>query len=157
MNEIDSSKEKLVSAYGHELILDLHGCNPETFTRDHLDRYFTELCDLIDMEKCQVHFWDDVGVPPGERQTSPKTKGTSAGMLHPHQHHRRPHPRRPWGGLCEHLFLQGIRPRGGGEVYRGMVRGRSVQTHVHKAHVTDYGGARKRRSDFRCSINAEET
>ena len=78
MNEIDSSKEKLVSAYGHELILDLHGCNPETFTRDHLDRYFTELCDLIDMEKCQVHFWDDMGVPPEERQTSPLTKGTSA-------------------------------------------------------------------------------
>ncbi len=78
MNEIDSSKEKLVSAYGHELILDLHGCNPETFTRDHLDRYFTELCDLIDMEKCQVHYWDDVGVPPEERQTSPLTKGTSA-------------------------------------------------------------------------------
>ena len=81
MNEIDSSKEKLVSAYGHELILDLHGCNPETFTRDHLDRYFTELCELIDMEKC-----------------------------HPHQRHRGPHPRRPWGGLCEHFFLQGIRP-----------------------------------------------
>ena len=78
MNEIDSSKEKLVSAYGHELILDLHGCNPETFTRDHLDRYFTELCELIDMEKCQVHFWDDVDVPPEERQTSPLTKGTSA-------------------------------------------------------------------------------
>ena len=30
------------------------------------------------MEKCQVHYWDDVGVPPEERQTSPLTKGTSA-------------------------------------------------------------------------------
>ena len=64
--------------YGFELILDLHGCSPETFTRDHLDLYFTRLCALIDMEKCEVHFWDDVGVPPEERQTSPHTKGTSA-------------------------------------------------------------------------------
>lgn len=67
-----------MTAYGQELILDLHGCNPATFTRDHLDRFFTELCDLIDMEKCEVHFWDDVGVPVEEQQTSPQTKGTSA-------------------------------------------------------------------------------
>ena len=64
--------------YGAELILDLHGCNPGTFTRASLDDYFTKLCDLIDMEKCDVHFWDDVGVPEDERQTSPQTKGTSA-------------------------------------------------------------------------------
>ena len=30
------------------------------------------------MEKCEVHFWDDVGVPVEEQQTSPHTKGTSA-------------------------------------------------------------------------------
>ena len=30
------------------------------------------------MVKCDVHFWDDVGVPPEERQISPQTKGTSA-------------------------------------------------------------------------------
>ena len=64
--------------YGWELILDLHGCDPRTFTRERLDRYFSRLCDVIDMEKCEVHFWDDVGVPPEERQTSPRTKGTSA-------------------------------------------------------------------------------
>jgi len=66
------------TAYGFELILDVHGCNPDTFTRDYLDDYFTRLCDLIDMEKCEVHFWDDVGVPVEEQQTSPHTKGTSA-------------------------------------------------------------------------------
>lgn len=66
------------SPYGFELILDLHSCNPATFTRDHLSRYFTELCDLIHMKMCEVHFWDDLGVPPEERQTSPMTKGTSA-------------------------------------------------------------------------------
>ena len=64
--------------YGYELILDLHGCDPNKFTRKSLDSFFSELCDLIEMEKCKVHFWDDVGVHPEEQQTDPRTKGTSA-------------------------------------------------------------------------------
>ena len=76
--QIEKHGRKGLLSYGWELILDLHECNPAKFTRDHLECYFTELCDLIDMEKCEVHFWDDVGVPPEERQTSPHTKGTSA-------------------------------------------------------------------------------
>lgn len=65
-------------AYGFELLLDLHGCNAELFSRAHIDQYFTDLCKLIGMEKCDVHFWDDFGVPEEERQTLPHTKGTSA-------------------------------------------------------------------------------
>ncbi len=64
--------------YGYELVLDLHDCNAEKFNRADIDRYFTELCRRISMEKCEVHFWDDIGVPPDERQTLPHTKGTSA-------------------------------------------------------------------------------
>ena len=64
--------------YGYELVLDLHDCNSEKFNRADIDRYFTELCRRISMEKCEVHFWDDVGVPTDERQTSAQTKGTSA-------------------------------------------------------------------------------
>ena len=30
------------------------------------------------MEKCEVHFWDDVGVPEEDQQTLAHTKGTSA-------------------------------------------------------------------------------
>ena len=30
------------------------------------------------MERCELYFWDDVGVPKEEQQTSPHTKGTSA-------------------------------------------------------------------------------
>ncbi len=30
------------------------------------------------MEPCELHFWDDLGVPEEEQQTNPKTKGTSA-------------------------------------------------------------------------------
>lgn len=78
MNKIEKAERQEVAAYGYELILDLHGCDPATFTRDYLDRYFTGLCALIDMEKCEVHFWDDVDVPPEEHQTTPHTKGTSA-------------------------------------------------------------------------------
>ncbi len=64
--------------YGKELILDLHNCDPSTFNRKSITSYFERLCDLIDMETCDLHFWDDVGVPENEQQTDPKTKGTSA-------------------------------------------------------------------------------
>ena len=64
--------------YGFELVLDLQGCNVELFNREYLDEYFTALCDLIKMEKCEVYFWDDLGVPEEEQQTLPYTKGTSA-------------------------------------------------------------------------------
>jgi S-adenosylmethionine/arginine decarboxylase-like enzyme len=64
--------------YGLELALDLHGCDVAMFSRVSIDNYFTQLCGLIDMEKCEVHFWDDVGVLPEEQQTLPHTKGTSA-------------------------------------------------------------------------------
>ena len=64
--------------YGQELILDLHECDATLFTRQSIEQFCSELCDLIDMERSDLHFWDDVGVPEEERQTSPKTKGTSA-------------------------------------------------------------------------------
>ena len=66
------------SAYGSELILDLHGCDVGSFNRQSIERFCARLCDVIDMERCDLYFWDDVGVPEEERQTDPKTKGTSA-------------------------------------------------------------------------------
>ena len=65
-------------AYGLELILDLHDCDASQFTRSAIEGFFIELCELIDMERCNLYFWDDVGVPEEGRQTDPKTKGTSA-------------------------------------------------------------------------------
>ncbi len=65
-------------AYGLELILDLHDCDASRFTRKAIEQYCVALCELIDMERCDLHFWDDVGVPDDEKQTDPKTKGTSA-------------------------------------------------------------------------------
>lgn len=64
--------------YGIELVLDLHGCDVSSFTRSSLRKYFAALCKAIDMERCDLHFWDDHGVPVEEQQTSPHTKGTSA-------------------------------------------------------------------------------
>ena len=64
--------------YGLELILDLHNCDGSRFTRPSIEAFFRELCELIDMKRCDLHFWDDVGVLSGEQQTDPKTKGTSA-------------------------------------------------------------------------------
>lgn len=64
--------------YGQELLLDLHDCDPGRFTRREIEQFCEELCELVDMERCELHFWDDVGVPEEERQTDPKTKGTSA-------------------------------------------------------------------------------
>lgn len=80
MNMIDKVTTQETAPYGFELILDLHACDRATFTRSHLHQYFTKLCQLIDMEKCEVyvHYWDDVGVPVKDQQTSPHTKGTSA-------------------------------------------------------------------------------
>ncbi len=64
--------------YGYELIMDLHGCDASKFNRTSLDNYFEEVCKAIDMKRCELYFWDDVGLPPEERQTLPHTKGTSA-------------------------------------------------------------------------------
>ena len=70
--------ERGAEGYGKELILDLHNCQVGRFARESIAQYFVELCELIGMERCDLHFWDDVGVPEGERQTHAKTKGTSA-------------------------------------------------------------------------------
>ena len=69
---------KTEKSYGFELIIDLHGCNVLTFSRKSLRCYFKKLCKAIDMQRCKLCFWDDVGVPEEEKQTSPHTKGTSA-------------------------------------------------------------------------------
>ena len=70
--------KKTKNNYGTELIIDLHDCDSAKFTRKHLKRYFVELCDLIDMERCKLSWFDDHGVHPDEQQTEPHLKGTTA-------------------------------------------------------------------------------
>ncbi len=64
--------------YGQELIIDMKGCNISRFNRESLKQYFEQLCNLINMERCELYFWDDEGVPEEEKQTQPHTKGISA-------------------------------------------------------------------------------
>lgn len=66
-----------LAGFGKELVLDLHECDPSTFTRKSIGKYLKEVCDLIDMERCEMYWWDDVGVPVEEQQTEPHLKGTS--------------------------------------------------------------------------------
>ena len=68
----------MTQPYGQELILDIHNCDPDRFNRITIKNYFKDLCELIDMQRCDLHFWDDVGVPEEEKQTEPHLKGTSA-------------------------------------------------------------------------------
>lgn len=65
-------------SYGAELIIDLKDCDVSKFTREEITVYMEGLCDLIDMERCDLHFWDDFDVPEGEKETEPHLKGTSA-------------------------------------------------------------------------------
>ena len=67
-----------LTTYGKELILDIHECDPRSFTRESIEQYFKELCDLINMERCELYWWDDHEVPGNEKQTEPRLKGTSA-------------------------------------------------------------------------------
>ena len=64
--------------YGKELIIDLHDCNSTLFTRKHIKNYFIKVCNLIDMERCKLVWWDDLYTPEGEKETEPHLVGTSA-------------------------------------------------------------------------------
>ena len=67
-----------MKTYGKELILDLHSCDSSTFNRTSIRKFFKEMCDLIEMERCELYFWDDYEVPVEEQETEPHLKGTTA-------------------------------------------------------------------------------
>ncbi len=67
-----------MSNYGAELILDMHDCNPNKFTRENIKEFFDALCERIDMEPEDLHFWDDLNTPGDEKETEPHLVGTSA-------------------------------------------------------------------------------
>lgn len=67
-----------MKVYGKELIIDLHNCNIQTFNRKSLKTFFKQLCELINMNRAKLTWWDDYNVPVEERQTEPHLKGTSA-------------------------------------------------------------------------------
>lgn len=64
--------------YGKELILDLHNCDVKTFTRKSIKEYFKQLCELIDMERADLYFWDYRGYPEEYEKAEDHLKGRSA-------------------------------------------------------------------------------
>lgn len=64
--------------FGKELILDLHNCDVSTFTRESIKKYLKKLCKLIDMTRCELHFWDYKDDPEGYKEAEDHLKGTSA-------------------------------------------------------------------------------
>lgn len=66
------------NSYGKELILDLHHCDSSMFTRDSLKKYFKKLCELIDMERGPLYFWDYKDDPEEYEKAEDHLKGTSA-------------------------------------------------------------------------------
>lgn len=71
-------KENIMDDYGKELIVDIHNCGISKFNRRDLAEFFGELCDLIDMRRGPLYFWDYVGFEE-ERENDPDhLVGTSA-------------------------------------------------------------------------------
>lgn len=64
--------------YGKELILDLHNCNVHAMTRVQIKNFCEVLCERIDMQKCEFHFWDYEGDPAGYNKAPDHLKGISA-------------------------------------------------------------------------------
>lgn len=48
-----------MQGYGKELILDLHGCNLDVYDVEYIQDFFDALCEIIDMEQVEAHFWED--------------------------------------------------------------------------------------------------
>lgn len=67
-----------MSAYGTEIIIDLYDCDTTKFNRKNIKMYFLQACKLLGVSPEDRYFWDDFRVPKKERQTNPKTKGTTA-------------------------------------------------------------------------------
>ncbi len=64
--------------YGKELIIDLKKCDIKTFNRESITDYFKWLCGIIGMEREDLHFWDDEGIPEEEKRTEPHVVGITA-------------------------------------------------------------------------------
>jgi len=65
--------------YGKELILDIHECNvPLAFPRRDIENFFIQLCEKIDMERCELFWWDYADEPEEYKKAPPHLKGISA-------------------------------------------------------------------------------
>jgi S-adenosylmethionine/arginine decarboxylase-like enzyme len=70
--------DKSDKPYGYELIMDLHGCDVDKFTRRSIGEYMKAVCTAIDMKREDLHFWDYEGVPDEDLPKEAHLLGTSA-------------------------------------------------------------------------------
>jgi len=64
--------------FGKELIIDLHNCDNSAFTRKSIRKYFKELCELIDMQRENLFWWDYKNDLEAYEKAPKHLKGTSA-------------------------------------------------------------------------------
>jgi len=67
-----------MKTFGYELILDLSNCSVEKFNRTDLTKFFVEICELIDMKREDLHFWDYEGYEDEIPYDQPHLVGTTA-------------------------------------------------------------------------------
>lgn len=68
----------MVKVYGYSSILDVIDCDPQTFTRESIEDFLAALCDAIDMEREDLHFWDYDEDPEGYAAAPSHLRGISA-------------------------------------------------------------------------------
>lgn len=64
--------------YGRELILDLYRCEKSCrFNRKDIEKFLVELCELVDMQREELHFWDYLDYPEEKAVAPVHLVGTS--------------------------------------------------------------------------------
>ena len=63
--------------YGKEMILDMYDCDVGMFNRKSIKMFWRMLCETIDMEAADNHFWDWVGDEDAEKEAPDHLTGTS--------------------------------------------------------------------------------
>jgi len=64
--------------YGKEMILDLRNCETLPCKRKFLKEFLEQLCELIDMEREKLCFWDYYGHPKAYEKAADHLKGITA-------------------------------------------------------------------------------
>jgi S-adenosylmethionine/arginine decarboxylase-like enzyme len=69
---------KVDKPYGYELIVDLENADVSKFNRNDIEDFLVDLCEIIDMKRANLHWWDYDGEPEEKAKAPAHLKGTSA-------------------------------------------------------------------------------
>lgn len=64
--------------YGYSTILDAYDCDSAKFTRKNIEAFLVSLCEAIDMEREDLHWWDYDDDPEGYAAAPSHLRGISA-------------------------------------------------------------------------------